>query len=136
MAVYEFLCTSPQCGGITERVQSVHQELPDQIPCAFCSGEAHFRYPRQSVQRSGSGNEPLDIAIGRNAEARWGEIHQRQEVRDKVRRQNNQVGLAASSYTEFAPIATAQQKVRTRAMDAVTRDGYKPDSDPLSRLVE
>jgi hypothetical protein len=123
---YKFLCTDYDgCGAVNERIQSIHDKLPDSIDCQFCGKVADLIVEAPAVLTGNMTNQSFDVAIGRDSAARWDVIRSRQEKRDTVRRNANQVGLAAASYDEFKPITDSQRKVRSRGMKAVERDGYK-----------
>ncbi len=134
MAIYEYKCEP--CNAVTERVQSMHAPRPDTILCKYCGQEAKFAISLVSIPTAGMSNSPLDVSIGRDAEAKWARIHENTEIRNKVRRETNTQGLTATSPTTFAPISRGQKALRTRVLDQVAKDGYKPDSsDPMSKLV-
>jgi hypothetical protein len=131
---YRYLCTSEKCGAVNERVQSIHDKLPKEVTCEFCGDVAEHMIEAPAVLTGNMTNQAFDVAVGRDAAARWDVIHARQEKRDGVRRAANQVGLAAASYDEFKPISDDQRKTRTRVMKAVERDGYRQaDSIPSKK---
>ena len=48
-------------------------------------------------------NAPLDVVIGRDAAKRWDKIHEKQAVRDKVRRDSGKEGLTAVGVGDYRP---------------------------------
>jgi hypothetical protein len=129
MATYEYICSEDDgCGGITERVRSIHDPHVKTTDCAFCGKIATFKVSLSAISHSGMGNESFDIAVGKASAARHEEIAQRQVERNKVRRAAGQQGLKATGYNEFTPISTGQRKTRTRALGAIEKDGYKPEA--------
>lgn len=46
-------------------------------------------------------HQSIDVAIGRDAEARWKTLHERKAVRDKIRRESGKPGITAVGKNEF-----------------------------------
>jgi len=135
MATYQYACSD--CNAVIERVQSMNESRPESVPCIYCAGQANFILSAVAVLTGGMSNSPIDVSVGREAEARWASINARQEKRNQVRRDANKQGLTATDYKTFVPITSEQKATRTRALDYVARDGHKPDlSDGLTRTAE
>ena len=69
-------------------------------------------------------NQPFDVAVGRDSEHRWATLREQQANRDKIRRESQQVGLAATGFNTFKPISEEQRQKRTAATQTVGRVGY------------
>jgi putative FmdB family regulatory protein len=124
MPIREFKCDV--CDAVTEQILNMSDDIPERIKCRRCGSPAKLKkFSIFAVAREGSDNAPMDIAIGRDARARWDDIYRRQEARDKVRRDNGQVGLVATGRNEFAPIAPEQKQLRTEVHEALEQRGEK-----------
>jgi hypothetical protein len=132
---YRYQCTSDKCEALNERVQSIHDEIPTSVTCSFCGDIASKVIEAPAVMTGNMSNKPFDVAVGRDAAARWDNIHARQEQRDKVRRDANQVGLTATSYNTFKPISDDQRKRRASGMRAVEKDGFKGAPNSAQELA-
>src|SRR5574337_1166419 len=94
MACYEYQCTA--CGVVTEHICPI-SERPDSVKCPRCGSPAEqVILSAPGVLTGGMSQAPLDVVIGRDAEKRWDRIHQRQEVRDKIRQDSGKSGLTAT----------------------------------------
>lgn len=123
--IYEYQCTNLEaCGAVTERIQRMADERPEVIPCKYCQSPATFKISAPAVLTGATvlsgavSNKEFDLAIGHDSNRRWKNINERQAQRDKVRKDNNQVGLAASGYENFQPITEQQRQFRTNATKA------------------
>jgi predicted nucleic acid-binding Zn ribbon protein len=137
MAIYEYKCEGEGgCGAVTELVQPMSASKPSTIPCKFCHTPAWPKLSVPGIGTNGLSNAPIDAVVGRESEARWSSINERQNKRNKVRREAGKQGLVATGYNEFTPISAEQRLARTRALGYVERDGHKPDADAQTKLVE
>jgi putative FmdB family regulatory protein len=127
MARYDFKCE--KCDIVKEVIQSVEKQLPKTIECPSCKGRMDFVIPLVSLGVSTMDTAPIDVVVGRDADARWARINERQEVRNKVRQESGVVGLTATGTNEYQPIDTKQKFRRTDAMKTVEKDGFKPQYD-------
>jgi putative FmdB family regulatory protein len=127
MARYDFQCE--KCDIVKELVQSVDAVLPKTIKCPSCDGDMEFVQPLVALGISSMDTTPLDVAVGRSADARWERIHERQAVRDKVRQETGVTGLTATGVNEYQPLSPAKKFDRTDAMKTVQKDGFKPAYD-------
>ncbi len=125
--IYRYKCTQEDCGATTELVQPITADLPDTIACGYCPGTSTLKIEAPAVLTQGMATQKFDVAVGKDADRRWKSIHERQAARDRVRKETNTVGLAATGYTEFKPISPAQKQVRTNVTDAAGRDGYRSE---------
>jgi hypothetical protein len=129
--VYEYQCTAEDCGAITERVQRLNDPRPEEIDCKYCEdGVARFKISAPAVLTGSMTNQALDVAIGRDANARWQSINDRKNERDKVRVKTQQNGIVASNYDNYQPISNEQRELRTKVTRAVDRDGFKAEPLP------
>ena len=102
MSRYDFRCLDPSCAVVQELVQSVHKALPDSVPCPKCGGRAeHVFLKAPAVSTIGMTNAPLDVVIGRDAAARWDDIHRRQDIRNRVRRESGKQSLTMTDRDAF-----------------------------------
>ena len=127
--IYEYRCTNiDECGAVSERTQRMSDPIPDFIPCPICNSAARYKLSAVTVLTGNMTNHSFDVAVGRDAERRWTDIHKKQEVRDKVRRETGSVGLQGVAPNQFRPIPEQQKQVRTNVMKAVERDGFRSES--------
>src|SRR5208337_3334661 len=111
MPVYEYRCDD--CNVVMEHVSHVEQR-PKSMPCPKCgkpAAQAVVTAP--AVATSGMSVAPLDVVIGRDAEARWCDIRRRQEMRDKVRQDSGKEAIQMTGRNEFKPIDKQLQTVET-----------------------
>lgn len=109
MATYEYQCQNENCHVVQELIQSVHTPLPEKLTCLACGGDAiQVILHAPNISRQGATDEPFDIAIGRDAEARWENIRERQAKRDKVRKESGSEALTMTGFNEFKPIPDAE----------------------------
>lgn len=100
---YDFRCG--KCAGITELVQPITSALPETIKCcrAICGGDCTQVITAPMISRTGMTHEPFDIAVGRDAEARWADISRRQNIRNQVRKESGAQALVMTGRNEFTP---------------------------------
>jgi putative FmdB family regulatory protein len=92
MPAYDYQCQ--RCGAVREHIQSIHQDLPDMLPCLRCGGEAEqVILVAPAISTSGMSNMTQDMAIGKDAEKRWERIGEKKAQRDKVRRESGKCSL-------------------------------------------
>jgi hypothetical protein len=136
MPRYDYKCTNQECGALTEKIFPANEEKPKTAPCQACDSPAEFQFPAPAVMTSGMTNSPIDVAVGREANARWERIHEQQDKRNKVRTDTGSVGLAAAGVESFKPLSQDQKQARTAAFESVKRDGFKQDkTDAEQRSV-
>lgn len=137
MAIREYKCKD--CNLITEKIIAASQEISKSISCPKCKGESLFLEMPTSISlgRSTFSEAPIDTIIGKDADRRWEDIHKRQEVRDKVRKDSGSVGLSMVGRNEFAPIAEEVKVARTELNDILPTSGFKPtfDSPEDAKLI-
>jgi putative FmdB family regulatory protein len=111
MPTYEYLCE--KCNVVREHVSHIEQR-PESLPCPKCGKPAYQAVlTAPAVATSGMSQAPLDVVIGRDAEARWSDIRRRQEDRDKVRRESGKEAVQMTGRNEFKPIDGNLQFVET-----------------------
>jgi hypothetical protein len=93
IAIYEFLCLTESCGVVTEHICSMG-DRPDTIPCSKCGGLTEQKVSQIAVLTGNMSNPSLDVAIGKDAAERWGIIHDRAAVKDKIRKESGKQILA------------------------------------------
>ena len=129
MAIREYKC--PDCGLLTERIIQASQEIPLVMDCPRCKGEAKFlEIPTGfSLGTSNFSNAPIDIVIGKDSERKWDNIHKRQEIRDKVRKESGVMGLSANNQGEFKPVSPMAQGLRAELNEILPKVGHKTSYD-------
>ena len=79
MPLYEFSCE--ECGLKFEELKTL-QEDSEKMPCRKCGGNAvKVMSSFAPVVAGGTSVEPVDMTIGREANKRWQNYHDRQEKR-------------------------------------------------------
>lgn len=126
MPLFEYKCSS--CGLVGELYVPTGRTIPEKTACTRCHQDAIKKEVSTfSLQRSGMDNPPLDNLIGKDAEVRWNDIHHRQEIRDKVRKESGEVGLSMTGRNTFEPLKVEQKKLRTSLHEAVAARGGFPE---------
>lgn len=102
--IYNYKCT--ECSFNIEIIQSIAIATFEDRNCPRCNKVTakHVIDGAPALGLSGMSHAPVDIAIGRDAEARWSDIHRRQNIRDKVRRESGEKAIRMTGRNEFAPI--------------------------------
>lgn len=109
MAAYDYRCESDSCGVVQELVQSIHAPLPESLPCPRCGGlSSHVFLVAPGVMTGGMSQKTLDVAVGKDAEKRWERIHERQALRDKVRKESGEQALKATGLGRYEPLKGAR----------------------------
>lgn len=126
MPLFEYKCIS--CGLLDELYVPPGRPIPEKKTCPRCHQEA----PKKEVstfalQRSSMDNPPLDNLIGKDAETRWADIHHRQEIRDKVRKETGVAGLSMTGRNTFEPLKVEQKQLRTSLHEAIVERGGFPE---------
>jgi putative FmdB family regulatory protein len=98
--VYEFECR--ECSLVIEHLSPMGEQ-PSYKKCPKCGRRCEQKIYAPYVATSGMSQPSLDVVIGRDAEKRWNRIHQRQEVRDKVRKESGKAGLTKVGQDEYKP---------------------------------
>lgn len=92
MATYDYQCQS--CGVVQEHIQSVHQDLPETLPCPRCGKDSeHVILVAPAVATTGMQHMTQDVAIGKDADKRWSRILDKKAARDKIRKESGKSGL-------------------------------------------
>jgi hypothetical protein len=78
--------------------------LPDVIKCGKCGKDSEIEVSAPAVLTAGMSNSPVDVVVGRDAEARWADIKRRQGLRNKVRQESGEQAVRMTGRNEFAPI--------------------------------
>ena len=133
MARYDFQCE--KCDIVKEHIQSVDAALPKTIKCPGCDGDMEFVQRPVGLGISSMDTTPLDVAVGRDADARWERIHERQAVRDKVREESGVTGLTATGTNEYVPLSIEKKFGRTDAMKTVEKQGFKAVYDDKDKKL-
>jgi len=83
MALYEYVCKS--CGYQFEELKT-QKEVDSLVLCKLCGAPADKKMSSfAAVVAGGTSNEPVDMSIGREANKRWQQYHDRQVHRRKGR---------------------------------------------------
>lgn len=108
MPTYDYKCLADECGVVHELIQSIHKTLPESLPCPRCGEDAfHVILTAPGVLTGNMSQKTEDVAIGKDAEARWNRIHERQAHRDKIRQDSGKQGLTMVGRDEY--VATDKQ---------------------------
>ena len=100
MPTYDYKCDS--CGVVQEFVQSIHKPLPESLPCPRCGEDSfHVWLTAPGIMTGGMSHKTIDVAIGKDAEARWEKVNQRKAQRDKIRRESGKSGISAIGVNEY-----------------------------------
>lgn len=100
MPAYDFQCQS--CSAVHEHICPI-SKLPDTIKCPRCDGTAEqIILVAPGVMTGSMSNMTQDVAIGKNANERWAQIHTKKEARDKIRRESGKTNLKYKD-GEFKP---------------------------------
>jgi putative FmdB family regulatory protein len=102
--VYNFKCS--ECSFVVEVVQPMATATLEDRNCPRCNKitAKHVFEGAPAVATSGMTHAPIDVAIGRDAEARWADIKRRQGLRNKVRQDSGEQAVQMTGRNEFAPI--------------------------------
>jgi hypothetical protein len=105
--------------------------------CPKCGGVAKHKLGAPSILTSTtSANQSIDVVIGRDANARWDDIHRRQELREKVRTESKTQGLSFVGRNEFQPLSDTKKTIRTDANKRLQTKGYESLSESDARLIK
>jgi hypothetical protein len=119
--------------------ERINSPIPETLPCIKCAEPASRKVDwaelKVAVSRQGSDNAPVDIVVGRDAQARWDDIHRRQELRDKTRKETKSVGLTATGRNEFKPLSAGDRKLRKTAGKQIDNGGYNPIYDAKDKKL-
>jgi hypothetical protein len=125
MAKYDFNCSS--CGITQEILMPMATATFDPRPCPCGQLARHVVYaPAIVTGNSTPAKTSVDIAVGKSADEKWANIHRRQEVRDKIRKDTGSLGLSSPDGKTYTPLSKDKKEIRTRVTDAVSEQGYKP----------
>jgi len=104
---YQCWTSEGGCGAQIDKLLPVGR-VPNKIVCPNCGKVAKLGVRPGSFSivhgKSMTKGASLDVAIGRNAEERWGQIHERQAVRNKVRQETGTQALTAIGKNEYKPL--------------------------------
>ena len=101
MPIYEFRCES--CGYEFEELRT-NKETDESAPCKKCGKQAEKKLSRfSSVIAGGTSTEPIDMTIGREANQRWQQYHDRQSQRRGDKNLEN-FDLPKSKDGKFMPV--------------------------------
>ena len=114
MPIREYKC--PECQTLTEKLVMSKAEIenpPKRWKCGRCGAFADLQmFPSSiSLGLSTFSESPIDVQIGRDAEVRWRDIHDRQEARNKVRREAGDNGIVEVRKGEFKPMEEGRKAV-------------------------
>ena len=118
---YDYQCQNDECRFVQELILVSYNDRPEWKKCPACGGRAvQVILSAPAVSRQGSDNAPFDVAIGRDAAARWERIHERQSKRDKVRQESGAAGLTMTGFNEFQPLSADKQLILVKGIKAET----------------
>jgi putative FmdB family regulatory protein len=115
---YDYQCQDEKCGFVQELILQSHVDRPEWKKCPECGGRSvQVILTAPSVSRQGSSDAPFDVAIGRDAEARWARIHERQAKRDKVRQESGATGLQLTGFDAYKPLSADKKLTLVRGIE-------------------
>lgn len=132
MPIFEYKC--PECGLLNEHLTLGSQvEVPATIPCKRCKAESPKRdFPSSiSLARSGMDNAPVDSIVGADAARRWEDIHERQQLRDQVRKETGSTGLSMVGRNDFQPLSPDKKELRTSLNETIAASGGFPGAEAV-----
>jgi putative FmdB family regulatory protein len=89
---YDYQCQA--CSVVHEHIQSIHKRLPDTLSCPRCGKDSELVIlVAPGLATSGMQHMTQDVAIGKDADKRWSDIHAKKAVRDKIRRESGKMGI-------------------------------------------
>lgn len=99
MPIYDYQCQS--CS-VYHEIYALMGDRKDTIQCPRCNGVAEqVILSAPGLITSGMTNVTQDVAIGRDANARWERIHEKKAKRDKVRRESGKQHITSTGVGEF-----------------------------------
>ena len=126
---YEYQCIGDGCRAVIELIQVRSSDRKEEITCPHCRAAAEFKISPAAVSRVGMTNQPFDVAVGRDSDTRWKILHERNAIRDKVRKDSGQVGLTATGVNSFQPISDQQRRRQTAKTRAIEYSGFGQVND-------
>jgi putative FmdB family regulatory protein len=109
MPLYEYKCRA--CGCEFEDLVGLNDERESR-PCKKCGNVAERKMSRfASVIAGGSGTEPVDMTIGREADKRW-QMHYDKQAKRRGTEELKPVELPRTSDGEFMPVMGLGDKVQ------------------------
>jgi hypothetical protein len=104
---YNYQCWVSDGGcGIKFSVEHLRGAAPDTYDCPMCGKVAKKQFQGFSIVHGKSMDKgsSVDVVIGRSAEERWGRLHERKAVRDKIRKDAGTQALKATGRDEYTPL--------------------------------
>ena len=106
---YDYKCNDEKCGVVQEFIQSIHQPLPESLPCPKCQGDSFYVFLlAPGLLTADMTHQSIDVTIGRDADTRWGKILERKAQRDKIRQETRESALTATGRDEYQPVRGAK----------------------------
>jgi len=102
MAIYAFRCDT--CGVLVEELMPMNKATFEDRPCIRpnCKGKCVYQLKgAPGLKTDNMSNPTFDVVVGADAEKRWEKIHERQAVRDKVRKESGEKALIATSSESY-----------------------------------
>jgi len=131
---YEFQCV--ECSTIQEVVCPMSKANFDDRVCPKCGGVAKHKLGAPAVLTANMTHQTIDVAVGRDANARWDDIHRRQELREKVRTESKTQGVSLIGRNEFQPLSDLKKTIRTDTNKRLQTKGYESLSEEDARLIK
>ena len=121
---YNYQCWVSDGGcGVKFSVEHLIGQAPHTYLCPMCGKEAKKQLQGFSIVHGKSSNKAsVDVVIGRNAEERWGRIHERKSTRDQIRRTAGTQALKATGRNEYQPIKGSRLEAVTVPESTVNKD--------------
>lgn len=123
MAIYEFKCEG--CSLVQEIIMPMATATFEDRKCTKCKKKtAKHVLSAPNLATSGMSQAPIDVVIGRDAEARWADIRKRQAIREKVREASGEQAVSMTGRNEFQPIKGAERRFVKAGNATTTRDNH------------
>ena len=117
MPLYEYECRT--CGCEFEDLVGSKEES-DSRKCKKCGGEAGRKMSRfASVIAGGSGTEPVDLTIGREADKRW-QMHYDKQTQRRGHKELKTLDLPKTKDGKFMPVMGLGDKVQKEKIQEYT----------------
>ena len=100
--------------------------------CPYCGGVSKHKITgAPAISTQNMTHQTIDVTVGRHANALWDDIHRRQQDRDRVRVESQEVGLSMTGRNEFQPLTKEQKTLRTDLSSKVQAASYSESDAKL-----
>jgi len=131
MPQYSYICK--KCSLEFTRIRPV-KDCNDTFPCPECNEPT----PRQFVAAISSiwktdlpTFQNIDMTVGKQAEERWNQIYARQEIKNKIRKENENPRLAKTLDNEYFSVNNSKYIDKRKHVYNEFREGFAEQKDSL-----